>query len=112
MRMNMDGFIYGGLYRDPGYPLGSPLSGLIGVNLPPDAFGESAGVRVEIPIGGYVVDLIRGESVSGGEVPGTVALLSAFEPLSLPFGSFHGPGGPDGPELRLILTVGEGVEIR
>jgi hypothetical protein len=45
-------------------------------------------------------------------VPGTIAFLSAFEPLSLPFGTFHGGAGVDGPELRLILTVGRGVEIR
>ncbi len=98
--------------RLPKSPLGSPLSGQVGVNLPPESFAEGGGVRVEIPIGAFVVDLIRGGTESGGEIPRTVALLSALEPLSLPFGSFHGPGGADGPELRLILTVGGGVEVR
>ena len=99
-------------HRLPKSPLGSSLAGFLGVGFAPEFFGEAAGTRVEVPIGGYVVDLIRGETVTGGSLSKTVALLSSREPLSLPFGTFYGPGGPNEPEIRLILTLGGGVEIR
>jgi hypothetical protein len=99
-------------HRLPKSPLGPSLAGLFGVSFPPEVFGEEAGSRVEIPFGGYVVDLIRGTNASGAEFSRTVALLSSREPLSMPFGSFVGRGGPGEPVLRLILTVGGEVEIR
>ena len=60
----------------------------------------------------YVTRLIAANNDPDLEAPGTVALLSPLEPLSLPFGSFYGLDGGEGPEIRLILTVGQGVEIR
>jgi hypothetical protein len=98
--------------RLPKSPLGTPLVGIYGVQLPPEDFGENDGVEVGIPLVQYVAALIRAKSDSGLQVPRTFALLSAFEPLSLYFVSFDGPGTPTGPELRLILTVGEEVLIR
>ena len=98
--------------RLPKSPLGASVAGLYGVNFPPEVFGDSAGVRVEIPIGPYVSDLIAAKTNPELEVASSIALLSAFEPLSLPFGTFEGPGAGEGPQIRLILTVGKGVQIR
>jgi hypothetical protein len=67
---------------------------------------------VILPLGAYVEQLIAGDTASATEVPRTLALLSSFEPLSLYFASFHGPGSPYPPELRLILTLGEEVRLR
>jgi hypothetical protein len=92
--------------------LGNSLTGLLGIQLAPDAFTEDAGVEVEVPIGPYVEGLIsvnQGEEV---EVPPTLALLSSFEPLSLYFAAFEGPDSPFAPRLRLILTIAEDVRIR
>jgi hypothetical protein len=98
--------------RLPKSPLGISLAGFTGVSVPFEYFGDEVGSVVEVPIGGYVVELIRGETSTGGEVERTMALLSSQEPLSLPFGEFYGPGSPFEPEIRLILTLGGGVEIR
>ena len=100
--------------RLPKSPLGSSLITYYGYGVPfaPELFGDSAGVRVEMPVTSYVTRLIAANGNPDLEVAGTVALLSPLEPLSLPFGSFHGVDGGDGPEIRLILTVGQGVEIR
>ena len=99
-------------HRLPKSPLGIALAGFQGISVPPEYFGEEAGARVEVPIGGYLVELIRGETATGDEVSTTIAILSSLEPLSLPFGAFYGPGSPFEPEIRLILTLGGGVEIR
>lgn len=98
--------------RLPKSPLGSSVGALFGVAVAPEFFGDSAGTRVEISLRNYISGLIQAHSDPELEVPGTIALLSALEPFSLPFGTFHGPGSPDGPEMRMILTIGEGVEIR
>jgi len=98
--------------RLPKSPLGSSLSGFLGVRVPPTYFGDSTGAQVEIPMAGYVVSLIQADTAGGGTLSRTMALLSSFEPLSLPFASFYGPGSPYEPEMRLILTVGGQVEIR
>ena len=98
--------------RLPKSPLGTSLTGLLGIQLAPDVFTEDAGVQVEVPIGPYVEGLIavnQGEEV---EVPHTLALLSSFEPLSLYFAAFEGPDSPFAPRLRLILTIAEDVRIR
>lgn len=98
--------------RLPKSPLGNSLTGLFGVRVPPVYFGDSTGSQVEIPMAGYVVNLIQADTAGGGQLSSTMALLSSFEPLSLPFASFYGPGSPFEPEMRLILTVGGQVEIR
>ena len=98
--------------RLPKSPLGNSLSGSFGVPFAPELFGESAGSRVEIPLGPYVSDLIAAKSQPELVVPGTLVLLSVFEPQSLPFATFIGSAGGDGPEIRMIITVGQGVEIR
>lgn len=96
----------------PKSPLGPPVTSFQGVRVPPSHFGEAAGSGLNIPITGYVRNLIRGENTAGHPVSNTVAILSAFEPTSLHFATFQGPDGDHPPELRLILTLGEGVQIR
>ena len=98
--------------RLPKSPLGSSLVGSLGVELPPEYFGEAAGTEVEIPLGAYIESLVAENSNPDLEVPHTLALLSSFEPLSLYFAAFEGPDSPAGPELRLILTFAEDVRIR
>lgn len=98
--------------RLPKSPLGNSLTGLFGVRVPPVYFGDSVGSKVEVPLAGYVINLIRADTTSGIDLSSTMALLSSFEPLSLPFASFYGPGSPYEPEIRLILTLGGQVEIK
>jgi hypothetical protein len=80
--------------------------------LAPEDFADGAGVEVEVPIGSYIEGLIAVNQGQDLEVPSTLALLSAFEPLSLYFASFEGPDSPLGPRLRLILTIAEDVRLR
>lgn len=98
--------------RLPKSPIGSSLVGLNGVRLAPDGFGEEDGIEVEIPMGTYVRSILSAREDSDQSFPLDVALLSSFEPLSLYFASFFGPGTPLGPELLLVLTFGDEVVIR
>ena len=98
--------------RLPKSPLGSSLAGTFGVQLIPEHFGAEAGAEVEIPLGGYIVNLVAQNTGLDVEVPLTLALLSLFEPLSLYFAAFEGPDSPAGPELRLILTLADVVRVR
>ena len=77
----------------------------------PDAFGTGAGEEVEIPFTSFARDLVRGEDANGNPPASTLALLSVFEPLSIAFASFEGPGGANEPILRLVLTIGPTVEL-
>jgi hypothetical protein len=83
-----------------------------GISLPPELFSAGGEDDLTLSLGAYIVDLIRGETVLGDRVPTTLALLSLFEPLSLQYVSFEGPDSENPPVLRLILTVGEGVNLR
>jgi hypothetical protein len=95
----------------PKSPLGVSLIGAVqGRRVRPDAFGANSGQRVEIPITSFARALVAFEG-TGTAPTSTLALLSAFEPISIAFASFHGPGSPDEPRLRLILTIGPPVEL-
>lgn len=99
--------------RLPKSPLGqSVVGGPGGRAVPAEAFGENAGQQVAIPVGEFIRDLIRGETRAGDDPPSTLALLSFFEPLSISFASFEGPGDENEPYLRLIVTVTDTVEVR
>jgi len=98
--------------RLPKSPLGASLVGGFGVQLTPEDFGEEAGSEVNIPVGAFVESLIAQNTGLDVKVPPTLAILSLFEPLSLYFAAFEGPDSPDGPKLRLILTLAEDVRIR
>lgn len=81
-------------------------TGFAGTLLAPDLFDDpGTGETVEIPVTRLIRDLLRGETASGDPVPSsTVALLSTFEPVSIEYASFEGPGSPAAPRLRLILS--------
>jgi len=98
--------------RLPKSPLGASQVGGFGLHLAPEDFGEEDGVEVVIPLASLVRSLIAKHSDPDVQVPPDLALLSAFEPLSLYYASFHGPDSPLGPELLLVLTFGEEVVIR
>jgi hypothetical protein len=98
--------------RLPKSPIGASLVGLFGTKLSPGDFGDQDGVEVNLPLGRFIDSLIRARDDPDQDVAETIALLSTFEPLSLNFLSFYGPDSPLGPELRLILTIGEEVRIR
>lgn len=95
----------------PKSPLGASLIGdFLGRRVAPEAFGSGAGERIEVPITDFVRALLAGDDGSGPP-PNALALLSAVEPLSISFASFEGPGSPDEPVLRLVLTIGPAVEL-
>ena len=87
----------------PKSPLGPSRVGLAGEPVPHEWFQPPAGEVVEIPITGLVRDLIRGETVDGDPVPGTIAVLSAFEPFSMEYMTFDGATSPAAPALRIVL---------
>jgi len=96
----------------PKAPLGpSLLLGLFGQRVPPEYFGENEGQEVELPVTNFVRQLVAGDSLHGFPPPNTLALLSKFEPSSLTFASFFGPGTPNAPVLKLIITAGPSVEL-
>lgn len=102
------------LSRDalPKAPLGAPVVGSLGRRLPAAYFGAQAEAQVEIPVTSLVRNLLRGiDPTTGLPHPNTLALLSPFEPLSIAYGSFHGPGTGFAPVLKLIVTVGPSVEL-
>jgi len=95
----------------PKSPLGEAMAGITGHALPAEYFGASAGVEVSIPITGYVRALIAPETVAGGPVPSTIALLSALEPSALELATFQGLDGANPPYLKIILTLGDRIQI-
>lgn len=95
----------------PKSPLGNSLTGTLGRRVAPDLFADGEGAEIEIPVTEFVADQLRGETAEGNPPPSTLALLSTFEPLSISFASFHGPGSMLEPELKLILTTGAKVEL-
>jgi hypothetical protein len=101
------------LSRDalPKAPLGNSLIGSIGRRVGPDSFGSDPGEEIEIPITDFARDLLRGEDEDGRLPPSTLALLSVFEPISIAFASFVGPGAAGAPVLKLIVTAGQTVEL-
>ncbi|MEX2467948.1 MAG: hypothetical protein WD995_13645 [Gemmatimonadota bacterium] len=103
------------LSRDalPKAPLGSPIFGSQGLRYAASLFGDDGGTAVEIPITPLVRNLVEGvDPETQIPFPNTIALLSAFEPRSIAYGSFYGPGsGANAPVLKLIVTVGASVEL-
>jgi len=98
----------------PKSPLGGSLLGAFGVTglrVAPEAFGSDPGRAIEIPITPFIRSILQAEADSTELPPRTLALLSPFEPISIAFASFQGPGGPSAPVLRMILTSGPTVEL-
>lgn len=92
----------------PKSPLGPSTTGVPGALLSPEWFSFPAGAQVEVPVTTLIRDILRGETENGEPVTSTVALLSTFEPVSLEYASFEGPGSSSPPGLRLILSFSPG----
>ena len=95
----------------PKAPLGNSLLGTLGKRVSPTAFGDAAGEEVEVPITLYAQDLVRGVDADGDTPPISLALMSVFEPVSISFASFYGPGSGLAPYLKLVITVARPVEL-
>ncbi len=95
----------------PKSPLGETLIGPGGQIVPPFAFGVESSSEVALPITSFVRGLIDPETDEGERGRGSLALLAAFEPFSVSFASFWGPGTPRAPSLRLLVTVADPVEL-
>jgi len=96
----------------PKSPLGPSLvEGDLGRIVPPEAFGSAPGQPIEIPFTTFARDLLRGVDEEGNPAPNTLALLSVFEPFSISFASFDGPGSAGEPVLKIVLTIGPAVEL-
>lgn len=99
--------------RLPKSPLAAPfLAGGFGQAVPPSAFGEGAGEEVALIITPFVRDLARDTTATGAPAPDHLALLSLFEPLSISYASFAGPGQQGEPYLRMIVTTADTVQVR
>jgi len=94
--------------RLPKSPLGpsETTSGIV-TGVPPEAFGPLAGAPIDVPVTSFVRTLLGGPDSLGRDPPSVLALLSAYEPTSVTYGSFYGPGDPQEPVLRLVITVGK-----
>lgn len=96
----------------PKSPLGSSLIGSdTNGRVPPEAFGAGGGVEIEVPVTRFVRDLLPDAQGTVAASTNTLALLSVLEPISIAFATFRGPGEPDEPVLKLILTVSPAVEL-
>lgn len=95
----------------PKSPLGPSLANPLGTRMDPAYFSSAPGTEVEIPITNFVRSILQGDSIGGFPPPRSVALLSVFEPSSIAFASFFGPGTPRAPVLKLIVTTGRAVQL-
>jgi len=96
----------------PKSPLGTSLfTASVGKRLAPGLFSDDTETEVEIPITNFVRSLLGADSTAALPPPHTLALLSTFEPVSIAFASFYGPGTPQAPELKLVITAGRSVEL-
>lgn len=97
----------------PKSPIGtSVLPNQTGMRVDGAVFGALEGSLVEIPITTYARAFLSGPDPSGRPPPSTLVLLSAPEPSSFAFGEFFGPGGPNEPVLRLVVTVSPPLELQ
>lgn len=95
----------------PKAPLGPSLVGPLGRRVPPSVFGDGEGTEVEVPLTAFVKAILESEEGAGASAPRTLAILSPFEPISISFGSFFGPGTPGAPVLKLIVTAGRSIQL-
>jgi hypothetical protein len=64
---------------------------------------------VEVPITEWVQAVLNDSTAATGNSR-SLALLSAFEPISFAYATFYGPDTPLAPTLRLVVTAGPAVE--
>ncbi len=92
----------------PKSPLGSSLVGGLGVRVAPESFRAEGETVVALPITSFLRTVL---GQTDDDAVNDLVLLTPIEPFSLGFGSFVGPGRPGAPQLRLILTLADTVEI-
>jgi len=95
----------------PKAPLGPSLVGALGKRLSPSVFGDGEGTEIEVPLTVFVKAILESEEGAGASAPRTLAILSPFEPISISFGSFFGPGTAGAPVLKLIVTAGRSIQL-
>ncbi len=95
----------------PKAPLGSSLVGALGKRVPASAFGDGEGTQVEVPLTAFLKAILESEEGADISAPRTLAILSPFEPISISFGSFFGPGTAGAPVLKLIVTAGRSIQL-
>jgi hypothetical protein len=95
----------------PKAPLGLSLVGALGKRVPPSLFGDDEGTEVEVPLTAFVKAILESDEGADASAPRTLAILSPFEPISISFGSFFGPGTPGAPVLKLIVTAGRSIQL-
>jgi len=98
--------------RLPKSPLGPSFLGIAGRAVDPEVFGDDAGTEISIPVTEFVRTLITPAPDSVTPPPPELAILSLLEPFSVGFGAFDGPGTAGEPQLRLVLTAVDTVEVR
>lgn len=79
--------------------------------LDPLLFQSGSDLTVEVPMTRFVQELAAALRADEEGPPATIALLSQPEPGSLDLATFRLPGGFGSPQLRLILTISEGVTL-
>ncbi len=96
--------------RLPRSPLGSAAQSR-SVRMNPPLFGEESGQPLEVPITPHVRDMLESRAEGRTDFPKTVALLSAFEPTLPGVAMFARPGEDGEPQVRLLITVTEGIRL-
>ncbi len=90
----------------------SMLASSTGFRVPSFYFNRPGGVDVEVPITGFVRDLISSDTTAAGlPLSHVLALLAASEPASVSYATFQGPSGAQPPLLKLIITGSKAVVL-
>lgn len=90
----------------------SLLASSTGFRIPSFYFNRPGGTDVEIPITGFVQNILASDTTSAGlPLSHVLALLSANEPLSISYATFQGPTQAHPPVLRLIVTSSKAVVL-
>lgn len=95
----------------PKAPLGSSLIGGVGRRVGSELFGDGEGAPIEVPVTSFVRAILRSEEGEEISAPRTLAILSPFEPISITYASFYGPGSGLAPQLKLIVTAGRSIQL-
>lgn len=95
----------------PRSPLGVSLVGEAGSTIAPNLFDAGEGTQVDVPITAFVQAFLAGPDPAGRPPSSTIAILAAPEPETFTFAEFFGPGGPNEPVLKLILTASAAMEL-
>ncbi len=90
----------------------SLLASSTGFRVPSFYFNRPGGTDVEVPITGFIQDLLASDTTSAGlPLSHVLALLSANEPVSISYATFQGPGSAHPPLLKLIVTASKAVVL-